>query len=341
MPNSWKWRPEVGRWHPVDHGHPVAPVPIAVSTDGAKSRNAYDYWRNFAFPDFEPDNMAREDKLAFSARASGFSSKRADFFMSESAGLSGGRTQRQIDRDGLDSISIGIVSQGQRQVEIDDQRIVTRTGGVYIYDAARPSRVAWSDHKTAFLVVRRADAEAAFGTDVPGPVELMARLEASSMRHVLIDQFRLLSRHMPYVANNEQAYLLDQAVRLALFTLARQDEAGTDNTEDQDLLLTNAALRFIETYLPDPNLTIERITKAVGCSRATLYRAFAAQGMGVAEAIRDARLDRAKVLLEQGHVGISIADIALRCGLYDTANFSRQFRRRFGFAPSDLRRIKR
>ena len=96
-------------------------------------------------------------------------------------------------------------------------------------------------------------------------------------------------------------------------------------------------MRFIELNLADPNLNAARVAKAVNCSRAKLYRAFAAEETAVAECIREIRLDRTRILIEQMPPGQSIGDVAVSCGLYDTANFSRQFRRRFGVAPSDLR----
>ena len=335
MTVQWKWRPELGRWRLLEHGFPSHPQKVAISTEGVAARDAYDYWRDLAFSDFEPDAMSAADRLSFRARATGLCWERADFFMTDSGAVSGGRDVGHFERDGLDSISIGLVLDGRRQSEQQgDDQITVGPGGLFAYDAARSNRIAWSRHRGIYLVVRRPDALQVLD-DMPTPSEMMRRLGQSAMRHALADQFRMLARHMSFLSPNEQAYLLDQTIQLALFTLA--NPSGDQDDTASDSVLFHAALRFIEFNLADPNLDAGRVARGVNRSRATLYRVFGAEGIGVAEAIRDTRLDRARSLIEQMQPGQSIGDIAVSCGLYDTANFSRQFRRRFGVAPSDLR----
>lgn len=336
-PEAIEWRPELGRWRLLEYGFPSEPARIAVSTSGVPERHAYEYWRDLAFSDFEPDRMPRGTERTFRARASGLCWERADFFLTESGAVSGSRTRRHISHDGLDSLSIGLVLDGSRDSRQEaEQEVTTGAGGLFVYDAAKPGLVAWSQHRAIYLVVRRPDVQPVLGDDIPDAATLMRRLARSSMRHVLADQFRMLARHMSFLSANEQAYLLDQTIQLALFALDNPGER--EATVATDAPLHYAALRHIELNLEDPNLGADRLCKALGCSRATLYRAFAGAGQGVAETIRDMRLDRARMLLEQSLPNVPIADIAVRCGLYDTANFSRQFRRRFGLAPSDVRR---
>jgi AraC family transcriptional regulator, positive regulator of tynA and feaB len=330
-----RWRPELGRWRLLEHGFPEAPQKVALSTAGVPERESYDYWRTLAFADFEADAMPAEGRRSFRARGTGLLWTRADFLTTDSGAISGRRGARQFERDGLDSISIGLVLDGQRRSEQEgDEQITLGAGGLFVYDGAHASQVSWTRHKGIFMVVRRPDVLAALD-EVPKPSEMMRRLARSPMRHVIADQFRMLARHMDFLSPNEQAYVLDQTIQLALFALG--NPSADQQVVPPDGVLFHAALRFIELNLADPNLDAARVAKAVNCSRATLYRAFAAEGTGVAEAIRDMRLDRARILIEQMPPGQSIGDVAVSCGLYDTANFSRQFRRRFGFAPSDFR----
>jgi AraC family transcriptional regulator, positive regulator of tynA and feaB len=338
MGENWTWRPELGRWRLLEHGFPSEPVRVAISTSGVPQRQAYEHWRDLAFSDFEPGRIPRETERAFRARASGLCWERADFFLTQSGALSGSRTRRHISTDGLDSLSIGLVIDGQRQARQDcGAEMVTRAGGLFVYDAMQPGSLDWTSHKGIYLVIRRPDAEAVLGHDIPGTDFLMRRMERSPVRHVLADQLRTLSRHMAFLPANEQAYVLDQTIQLALFALSNPGEEAAA----PDSILLHVALRHIETNIADPNLGTQRLAKLVACSRATLYRAFGAEGLGVAETIRDMRLDRARMLLEQSSPNVLIADIAAQCGLYDTANFSRQFRRRFGLTPSDVRRASR
>ena len=102
-----------------------------------------------------------------------------------------------------------------------------------------------------------------------------------------------------------------------------------------------AASAYIEQHLGEPSLSSSRVARALGCSRSTLYRLFSNHETGVAGYIRDLRLDRARTLIENAPAHIPVADLALQCGIYDTANFSRQFRRRFGIPPSELRGLNK
>jgi AraC-like DNA-binding protein len=333
---DWKWRPELGGWRLLEYGFPSDPERIAVSTANIPQRLAYDYWRDLAFSDFEADS-GKEEK-AFRARATGLCWERADFFMTESGALSGRRSRQHISQDGLDSLSIGLVINGQRRARHDDEATTTEAGGLFVYDAARPSSVAWGRHKGIYLVVRRPDVAAVLGRDIPAPDVLMRRLESSPMRHVLADQMLTLARHMNFLSANEQAYMLDQTIQMTLFALDRPGEEVGMAMPDSVLL--RSALGYIERNIAEPGLSADRIVRAMGCSRATLYRCFGAEGLGIAETIRDLRLDRARMLLEQAPADLAIADIAVQCGLYDTTNFSRQFRRRFGISPTDVRQAE-
>lgn len=334
MDEQWKWRPELGRWRLLEHGYPSAPQAIAVSTDGIAAHDAYHYWRDLAFSDFEPEAASREHNRSFRAKANGLCWERADFFTTASGALAGGRTRRHIAADGLDSISIGLVLEGERRSEQEgDAQAVVRPGGLFVYDAAHPNSVAWSRHNAIYLVVRRPDALGVLG-DMPTPTTMMQRLARSRLRHALADQFRMLARNMGQLSPNEQAFVLDQTIQMSLFALAN---AGGAEAEPAGPVLNHVALRHIETHLADPGLDAAQLARALGCSRATLYRAFAAQDTGVAEIIRDMRLDRARTLLATAPPEATIGDIAMRCGLQDPTNFARQFRRRFGMSPSELR----
>jgi AraC family transcriptional activator of tynA and feaB len=110
--------------------------------------------------------------------------------------------------------------------------------------------------------------------------------------------------------------------------------SGVDLTQDAIVALAD---RFIEGHL-NHLLDSETIMRALGVSRTRLYAAFASRG-GVHAAIRNARLDRARLMLATSTIaGRSLADVAQSCGFADYASFARAaFRGRFGCAPRDIR----
>jgi AraC-like DNA-binding protein len=85
-------------------------------------------------------------------------------------------------------------------------------------------------------------------------------------------------------------------------------------------------------------LTLEVVAATLGCSRATLYRVFAAHGESVAALIWGARLRLAsRLLTSPGHQHMLVADIAFQCGFSEPSSFNRMFKRHFGTTPSDAR----
>lgn len=98
----------------------------------------------------------------------------------------------------------------------------------------------------------------------------------------------------------------------------------------------DAARRYIEANLHDPNLRLDDVLRAVGASRATIFRDFAPVG-GLARYLRERRLDHAYRALsmsnpQRGIVGM----VAEASGFQSTADLSRTFQRRFGLAPTDV-----
>lgn len=83
-------------------------------------------------------------------------------------------------------------------------------------------------------------------------------------------------------------------------------------------------------------LSLEAIACHACMSVNTLQRHFrAAWGRTVFDYLRDAKLERARVALEQQ--GMSVAQAAWQAGYTSAANFSTAFRRRYGVAPGHVR----
>lgn len=99
-----------------------------------------------------------------------------------------------------------------------------------------------------------------------------------------------------------------------------------------------AAQQYIAGHISNPALSTAEIAAGIGCSRTTLYRAFAELGIAVSDYIREQRLQRFLKLLQQSPPHQTIAALALQCGFADVTNFNKIFRRRFGMSPTEARR---
>ena len=98
------------------------------------------------------------------------------------------------------------------------------------------------------------------------------------------------------------------------------------------------ANKGIAKMLHDSSFDGATLRRTIGVSRSKLYRAFY-ERRGVAAAIRDARLDRARQRLAAPFDrALSLSQVAHLCGFDNYVSFSHAFRRRFGMSPGDVRR---
>lgn len=108
------------------------------------------------------------------------------------------------------------------------------------------------------------------------------------------------------------------------------------------LLLEDAFQRaraLINARYDDFQLTPAAVVQCVGCSRATLYRAFQQHGLTVSGYIQQVRLERVQHGL--AHVGprIPISSIAMDCGFECLRHFHRRFKQVFGDTPGAYRHL--
>jgi len=336
-PEVWAWSPDMGRWSP-GHGRPRAPVSLAVSTDGIEPGEAYDFWRETVFYAFEADKQGGDPAAGFVASVNGLLSENAEFYRYTSDAVSGRRTRRHASADGGDGIDIGLVLSGTRQHEFGSGvRARATPGELFFYDSATPSRVAWDAHRGVHLSLRRRAVEAALGRALPPPEDIARALAGSRQAPLLANQFVLLAGHLDTLDAGARAFMLDQTAQLALYVLGRLGFAPEQSSRFDPVALFAAARQYIERRRADPGLDADAIAAALGCSRATLYRSFAAHEITVAGAIRDMRLAHARALLARGQPGLTNDTLAARCGFESASGFRRAFKARFGMTPQEAR----
>jgi len=103
--------------------------------------------------------------------------------------------------------------------------------------------------------------------------------------------------------------------------------------------LYERAQAFIHDHLRDPDLSIDQISMALGCSKRYLHMLFSNRGLTVSEYIWRARLLNCHQDLEtQGNK--TITDVAFSWGFSSSSHFSRVFRKYFGIAPSSVHKAQ-
>ena len=102
--------------------------------------------------------------------------------------------------------------------------------------------------------------------------------------------------------------------------------------------LARQILRRIETDFADPDLSPERLAAELGISKRYLQQLLAGSGTSFVQELTATRLDRASDTLTDPRAGgLTVGEIAFRCGFLDPGYFARAFRKRFGRTPSEWR----
>jgi AraC-like DNA-binding protein len=164
----------------------------------------------------------------------------------------------------------------------------------------------------------------------------VALLDHSPIAPFLRNQMVLLAQRVDRLDAAELASVLDPMIELAqkvwLSALRQSQSIHSGAT------LYEMAIDLIESHCHKPEFGVTALVRALGCSRAKLYRVFALQGSSVTAAVRNARLQRARQLIEAGNPDTPIGTLAYACGFVDQSTFGKMFRRHFGVSPGRWRR---
>ena len=245
------------------------------------------------------------------------------------------RSPERCRIDGCDDVTIDLMRRSTNTWMDHGGMNRVKAGDLCLVDYAKPSEVKRGRHCTVGLTMSRQLARDVLGDDIT---------PRAGMKFATTGLARVLCHHLQAT--------FDEAARMAVAGRAAAAKAAKDmalallqatheGTADLDRFahgFHRAALGLIDHECGDPELTPERIAVALGCSRASLYRAFAKQGESVAAAIWRARLERAQRMLTAPEgIGLLVSDIAALSGFREMPTFTRMFKRRYGMTPSDAR----
>lgn len=248
------------------------------------------------------------------------------------------RTKSHCRHDGMDMVSLTLMLDHgiEHQFGACGSSIIVQPGQILIKDFTETAAAWWSTlHRGLNLHLPRPTVDAAIGNrswHIHGTV-----LSPGGLSPMLKAQMQVLAEIMPRLSATARAAALETTAALATTALRVEFGSRLDDEENGPGLFA-AARVFIDRHLCSHDLNPDLIARHLGCSRAHLYRVFAAHGVRVADYTREARLRRAHTLLaSDADRNERIGDIAFRCGFDDPVHFTRLFRGRFGIAPRELR----
>lgn len=296
------------------------------------SRARFDDWREAVSTVFD---LEVEDRSAFDCGMESWKLGEVVLGRFWSTGNVFERSSRKVATSGMDHYVVQMLTRGRSVLREGAPEAEWPLGSVRILDMTRTVRTEAEGFSNLTLIVPRATLEPLLARpdDLHG-----VTLSAASPGGALLGDFitGLAERASEMTARETMALGPGLAALVAGFF--GPAAAGVQPArEARAVAMRRTIRRHIEAHLAEPTLEADTLCRRFGLSRAALYRLFDPLG-GVAAYIRDRRLVRACRLLSSAeHDGKRVAEVAHGLGFSSASSFSRDFRRRFGASPKDIR----
>ena len=256
-----------------------------------------------------------------------------------------------------DFFEINIITRGRGVHYIDNSRIATETGDVFIIPPNMPHGYVGGEGFDVYHILMNnkyvqksfSDLQSIPGFSLLFNIEPMMRAKMSVPLHLKLttEQLRSISdllndrQNQIKVISTEEAFINTGTFLIIVTKLCqyyiKNTSASNKESEMQDAMFMRALAMIHEKY--NEKLTIERLASEAKLSKSTFMRRFLyICKLTPAEYITRKRLDVAENMLISTNA--SISDIAEKIGFYDTAHFSRTFKKVNGVTPLEYRKQK-
>ena len=232
-------------------------------------------------------------------------------------------------------VKILFQTHGISYFEQDGRHIEIAPGDCLAYDVSCPHMIISPAHTRHEVVIVPKDLlqERGFRLAKMSACKLSARTGTGRIAHDFVHAaFDEAAKLSPYNAVG----VADSLIDLLLLPLREADtmfdRGGAEATYVR-------AQFFIREHLRDPDLSIDRISAALGCTKRYLHMLFSDRGMTVSDYIWRTRLQNCRHELET-QAGKTITDVAFSWGFSSSSHFSRVFRKYFGIVPSSIHKMQ-
>lgn len=328
-----------GQYYSFAAGRPRELVFQKVDTSHVAPSSRYEYWTDTHIRHITMDPPCPSQRRDFRAQLSSLASPTMEVHYAELDAFSATRTLQDIRADPSDELALLLILHGTLHARLDDRCLALGGGEFYLYDARYPQRLEFSYNRLVQFDIDRHRLAAACGGRAPHPALVIDALRCSGLTAMLRRNLSAFPSAYQQLTPQECAVMQAATEALALTIISTAVLSNGIETAS-GLRLAEAGRHYIHTHLDKPELDAADIAQHLGCSRATLYRAFSLTGASVAAYIREQRLLKLHQMLRNPLEPRPVADLAPLCGLYDTPNVSQMFRKRFGMSPTQVRRLE-
>lgn len=238
----------------------------------------------------------------------------------------------QVRRDSVDHWTMTVLLSGKIQTNALRGAFVASPGELQVHSLGRPfTGIADESEMLVLFVPRDLSLETAATL---GSAEF-SKL-GSGMGRLFSDYLIDVTKRLPILLQADLPGLVTATRAMILACIS----PSPDHIEAAEGLIANVLLerarRLVHSRLFDPTLGSELVRRELAISRTRLYNLFEPFG-GVMHYIQHRRLLSAYAALADPSDRRLIFQIAEELGFSDGAEFSRAFKRAFGYRPSDVR----
>jgi AraC-like DNA-binding protein len=245
------------------------------------------------------------------------------------------RSPALVAGSGLDHILVQLYVEGGFSGLAGDRPIDVRAGDICAFDLCETLDTRSTAFSNISLLIPR-DGFAA-GTVDPQALHGLVLSSDQALGAMLADYLASLVARIGTLNRRDALFAATATASLVGTVLSGevQKRSGQQPVSASASPLRRACA-YIDEHIADPDLDTAMLMRALGLSRAHLYRLFAASG-GVKRHIRRRRLSGAALDLSDPRRPLRVGDVARRWGFSSDASFTRSFRAAFGIAPRDAR----
>lgn len=303
---------------------------IRWDTTTVLQKEAFSYWQDAVVSAYLPLETKPLSSAGFSGAIELGVGGKLTVSTIRSHGSEVRRTGAGISKASDDRFFVGLMLSGRSLISQGETSGSLESGDMMLIDTNRPFVLEFPDGVDIVCVtiqgeyLRRALTHyrnPAIAINKPTPLKKLTARYVNALADSLatIDEL------------DELAY--EQLTALLVRCINSVDPAPKASAHRAELLLQ--VKKFIERDIANPSLGAKRICSALGLSRSTLFEAFAAESLTLANFIRRKRLLKSKELLLSKRSPIDL--IAHEVGFRDHSTFSRAFKRDFGTTPTSFR----
>ncbi|WP_380861497.1 helix-turn-helix domain-containing protein [Sphingoaurantiacus capsulatus] len=243
------------------------------------------------------------------------------------------RTEAHVQNYNRDTYTIILLQRGSWSAELDYGTIRVGSGQLCIMDFNSPWLVKGTAQDNIMLVVPRSVVHAA----VPDAPRLHGRTLDGAAGRLFAEHLLAVTRHLPEMSERDVSLVRNATMALLTSAIAALPSERPQVVTTSVRAAPITAIRaFIDQNLTLPTLDASLICERFAVTRPTLYRAFKEAG-GVGAYIQSRRLEAVHAQLADSDDKRPLAEIADEYCFSSPAHFSTAFRRRYGYAPRDMR----